>query len=583
MARLFALTLGALVFIMHSAFAQDADQRFERLAARFIDEVPALSPISATTLGDHRYDQQVDEVSSAARDRQRAFSQRYLDELGRIELTQLSRPNQVDYRLLTHDLRRDLWSLEKLQEWAWNPIRYTQLAGDAVYGLMARDFAPIDKRLTCATARLEQFPKLYEQIRATLVAARVPAVHAETAIKQNRGVLSTIEEMVLPQLNSLDAAGQARLQKAIEAATAAVEQHQAWLEKELLPSVKGQPQLGAELYDQKLAFTLGTGLTRQEIRERAEFELQRVRAEMYTLARRLLPDAGYPESPTPEQQQSAIAAALDKAAADIPPRDGVVPAARRSLEIATAFVKERDLVTIPPDPLEIIVMPEFQRGVAVAYCDSPGPLEVGQKTFYAVAPLPDDWTDAQCTSFLREYNLRSIHNLTVHEAMPGHFLQLAHANRNPNRLRALLSSGVFVEGWACYTEQMMSEVGFLDRDPLMRLVTLKWYLRLVVNAILDQSIHVDGIRREDAMRMMTQNAFQEEREAAGKWIRAQVTAAQLSTYFVGVQEHRDLRRAAEQAWGDKFALKRYHDGVISFGSPPVRYVRALLLDETIPE
>ena len=181
--------------------------------------------------------------------------------------------------------------------------------------------------------------------------------------------------------------------------------------------------------------------------------------------------------------------------------------------------------------------------------------------------------------FLREYNTLSIHNLTVHEAMPGHFLQLAFSNRFPSRLRALLSSGVFIEGWACYTEQMMSEEGFLDGDPLMRLITLKWYLRSIVNAILDQSVHVDGINREEAMRMMVEDAFQEEREAAGKWKRAQMTSVQLSTYFVGLQEHLDMRTAAERAWGGEFTLKKYHDAVISHGSPPVKHVRSLILSK----
>ncbi len=239
-------------------------------------------------------------------------------------------------------------------------------------------------------------------------------------------------------------------------------------------------------------------------------------------------------------------------------------------------------MTLPESPVEIIIMPEFQRGVSVAYCDSPGPLESGEKTFYAVAPLPVDWTAEQARSFLREYNLRSIHNLTVHEAMPGHYVQLAHSNEYPGKLRAVCGSGTFIEGWACYTEQMVSEEGFLGGDPLMRLVTLKWYLRTVSNAILDQAIHVDGIRRAEAMRLMMEDTFQEEREAAGKWVRAQLTSAQLSTYFVGYQEHREMRRAAEAKWKGDFRLKRYHDAVLSFGSPPVQYVRALLLEEPIP-
>jgi len=226
-------------------------------------------------------------------------------------------------------------------------------------------------------------------------------------------------------------------------------------------------------------------------------------------------------------------------------------------------------------------MPEFQRGVAVAYCDSPGPLDKGQRTFYAVSPIPDDWTDAQVDSFLREYNARSIANLTIHEAMPGHYLQIAHSNRYPSVLRAMLFSGPFVEGWAVYTERVMQEQGFRDGDPLMRLVQLKWYLRAVTNAIIDSAIHVDGMTRDEAMQLMTVTGFQEEREAAGKWVRAQLTAAQLSTYFVGYLEHADLRAEAERRWGKEFSLKRYHDKVLSFGSPPGRFVRALLFDEPI--
>ena len=567
--------------------ASETDKRFAKLAARYVDESPALSPVSATTLGDHRYDHQLDEISEAARQHERGFALELLSELDKLDRAKLSRDNQVDHQLLAHQLKSDLWRLDQLQEWAWNPILYTQIPGSAIYGLMAREFAPVEQRLASVTTRLEKLPKLYEQIRETLDAKRVPPIHAETAIKQNRGVLSIIENTVRPQMSKLTEPEQQRLLKAITVATEAVEQQQQWLEKELLPNARGDARLGAKLYDEKLAFTLGTGLTRQEIRDRAEFELRRVRAEMYTIARQVQlkqkPDAKLPEEPSPEQQQEVILAALEQAYADVPPRDGVVPAARKSLELCIDFVRKHDLVTIPDDPLDIIEMPEFQRGVSIAYCDSPGPLEVGLKTFYAVAPLPADWTDAQCASFLREYNIRSIHNLTVHEAMPGHFLQLAHANRSPNRLRALLGSGTFVEGWACYTEQMMSEEGFLaDRDPLMRLITLKWYLRTMANAILDQSVHVDGIRREDAMRLMMRDTFQEEREAAGKWTRAQVTSAQLATYFVGYQEHRDLRAAAKAAWGDIFTLKRYHDGVISFGSPPVRFVKSLLLNERIP-
>jgi len=230
------------------------------------------------------------------------------------------------------------------------------------------------------------------------------------------------------------------------------------------------------------------------------------------------------------------------------------------------------------DPLEIIPMPEFQRGVALAYCDPPGPLDTGLKTFYAVSPIPENWSRQQVRSFLREYNTRSIHNLTVHEAMPGHYLQLMHANRYESPLRAVLASGPFIEGWAVYAERLMVDQGYYDNDPLMRLVQLKWYLRSIGNALLDQAVHVDGMKREAAMRLMMRDTFQEEREAAAKWVRVQLSSAQLPTYFVGAQEHFALRAEAEQRAGADFDLKQYHDKLLSFGSPPVRYARALMFD-----
>ena len=241
-------------------------------------------------------------------------------------------------------------------------------------------------------------------------------------------------------------------------------------------------------------------------------------------------------------------------------------------------MREKGFVTVYDDPLDIIPMPQFKQGVALAYCDAPGPLDKGLRTLYVVSPIPQDWTDTQVNSFLREYNTRSIHNLTIHEAMPGHYLQLMHSNRYESALRATLASGTFIEGWAVYGERVMAEQGYMNGDPLMHLMQLKWYLRSIANALLDQGVHVDNMSREQAMHLMTHDTFQEEREASSKWVRAQLSAAQLPTYFVGAQEHLALREEAQQRWGKDFTLKRYHDAVLSYGSPPVRYVRELMFD-----
>ncbi len=580
------LVLCAAAVCQAAPVESSMDRRFEELAARYVDEFPALSPVSATLLGDHRFDGKLDEVSAAAREKQAAFCRAYLRQLGGIDRAELSRANQIDRAMLEHHLRAELWRLRRLQPWAWNPLGYTSLAGNAIYGLMARQFAPLDERLSHVADRLEEFPRLFRQIRATLQPRRVPKIHAQTAIKQNRGALSILENMVRPHLGELPAGERERLGRAMATARRAVQSHQKWLESELLPGAGGNFRLGARLYDEKLAFTLQTPMTRGQVRQRAESEFRRVRNEMYEVSKGVYqqqyPFTQFPADPPEAYKQAIIRACLEMAYRQTPQADKIVETAKESLKLTTDFVRRKDLVTIPPDPVDIIVMPEFRRGVSIAYCDSPGPLDVGQSTYYAVAPLPEDWTAEQARSFLREYNLRSLHNLTVHEAMPGHFLQLAHSNRYPGRLRAVLSSGVFIEGWAVYAEHMMVEQGFLDGDPLMKLIVLKWYLRGIANAIIDQAIQVEGMTKDQALKLMIEDTFQEEREAAAKWVRAQLTSAQLATYFVGVQQITDLRREAEKRWADEFDLKTYHDKLLSFGSPPVRFVRALLFDLEIP-
>jgi uncharacterized protein (DUF885 family) len=562
-----------------------AATRFAALSRDWLDGWLALNPVSATQLGDHRFDSEIDDLGAEGRQRQVAFDTDMLARLEAIDASQLSRQDQVDAAILRNQLRSELWSLQVLQAWAWDPQVYSGLAGGAIYNLMARDFAPMPERLRSATARMEKLPQVFAQMRANLDPARVPSIHAETVARQNAGLLQLVDTFIVPNAGVLQGDERARLDAAVAGLRTAVADQQHWLDTELVPNARGDFRIGAALYDQKLAFALDSSLSRAEIRSRAEAEVARVRSQMYDISRQVLAGhAGAPALPavaTDAQQQAAIEAALELAYAERPARDDVVDAATRALAQATAFVRDHKLVTVPDDPVKVILMPEFQRGVAVAYCDSPGPLDRGLDTYFAISPIPDDWTQAQVDSFLREYNSRMIHLLAIHEAMPGHYLEGAHSSRFPSTLRAVLRSGEFAEGWAVYTEDMMADAGYLDGDPLFRLVQLKFYLRTVTNAILDQGVHVDGWSREQAMQLMTHDAFQQEREAAGKWVRAQLTSAQLPTYFVGVQEHFDLRRAMEAKLGTAFNLQAYHDAVLAQGAPPVRYVHELMLDQPI--
>jgi uncharacterized protein (DUF885 family) len=565
-----------------------ADAKFADLSRRWLDGWMQLNPVSATQLGDHRFDSEVDDLSAAGRQRALDFNNKLLAELEAMDTGKLSRENQVDAAILRNQLRSDIWGTQTLQSWAWDPQLYNGLAGGAIYNLMAREFAPMPQRLKAATARMRKIPGIFAQMRENLDPARVPKIHAETVARQNAGILSLVDTFITPNAAQLSGDDRKQLDDAVAGLREAVAEQQDWLDKTLVPNAKGDFRIGAKLYDQKLRFSLDSSLSRAEIKQRAEAEIKRVRSEMYGIARDVLkgrpgaPSAAeMPDAPNDDQQQATIEAALELAYADKPARDQVVDAAKQALAQATAFVREKKLVTVPDDPVKVILMPEFQRGVAVAYCDSPGPLDKGLDTYFAISPIPDDWSAEQTDSFLREYNSRMIQLLAIHEAMPGHYLEGAHSARFPSTLRAVLRSGLFAEGWAVYTERMMTDAGYADGDPLFKLVQRKFYLRTIANAILDQGVHVDGWSREQAMHLMTHDAFQQEREAAGKWVRAQLSSAQLPTYFVGAQEQFDLRHAMEAKLGDKFDAMAYHDQVLSYGAPPTRYVRELMLDEPI--
>ncbi|HSI17524.1 MAG TPA: DUF885 domain-containing protein [Sphingomonas sp.] len=559
-----------------------AEAAFAALSQRYVRDIARFSPTAGTTLGDHRFDGALDDVSAAGRARSLAHDKALLGALGQIDRKALTPESQVDAALLDNALRYDIWQIEVLRDWSWDPQIYNGIAGGALYGLAARDFAPWPQRLKAATARMEAMPAFLAQARAQIVPTRVPAIYATTVAKRNGGVVDIAETMLAPHADTLSAPDRARFSAALATLKAAMATHQKWLDTVLVPQAKGELRLGAKLYDQKVAFALVSNLTRQDIKARATAAITETRAQMYALARQVLsgkPDAPtLPDQPSAAQQQAAIEAALALSYRERPARDGVMDKANATLAQATAFVRAKGLVSMPDTPVKIITMPKFQQGAAVAYCDSPGALEQRLDTLYAISPIPDDWSDAQATSFLSEYNDYMIQDVSIHEAMPGHYLQIAHANQNHSVLRAVLSSGPFVEGWAVYAEGMMADAGYMDGNPLFKLTILKMRLRSITNSLLDIGIHTEGMTRDQAMDLMMKGAFQQEREAAGKWTRASLGSTQLLSYFTGYTEHMAMREEAKRRLGAKFDLKTYNDAVLAHGSPPARFVRELMFD-----
>lgn len=568
------IALGAsLMFGACASSTRDADGAFVSLAGGYVESYLKLNPERATALGDHRYDDRLKDYSAAGVRTALEVNKSYLDSLLQIDPAALSPTNRIDYLILKNHLEGSIYAVETLEEFKWNPLWYN--VGGAIYDLIARDFAPLDERLISVRSRLEMVPTVTAMAKANL--KNPPRVHTETAIAQNRGTIALVRDDLAALVEGASGA-ESIIAEARDKAVAALEYYGSWLENDLLPESNGDFRLGEEKFKRKLRYTLDSEIAMEEILRRAQADLADTHERMFETAlplyREFFPDRIPGE--TPQARKEVVEAVLDKLSESRPTNDTIVDLARKYLADCTRFVTARDLVRVPEEPLELIVMPEFQRGVAVAYCDAPGPLEASKQSFFAISPVPADWTAERAESFFREYNDYMLQDLTIHEAMPGHYLQLAHANEfeAPTLVRAIFSSGPFVEGWATYSEGLMVEAGY--GGPEVAMQRLKMRLRMIINAMIDQKIHAGGMTEEEAMALMMNEGFQEEGEAAGKWRRACLTSTQLSTYYVGNLEVTDIRRAYEAREGTGFVYRKFHDELLSYGSPPPRHVRALM-------
>ncbi len=569
MLLVFSLTMGALA---HNTGGTD-DQRFETLAKKYIEQYLQMNPEQASDLGDHRFDNLLDDHTVGHIERRREFDQEYLKAMTQIPLANLSKVNSVDYRIMRTRIEYDLFRLDTLREYEWNPLQYN--FGNPIYTLIARDFAPLRDRLLSVRERLKQIPRAVAQAKANL--KNPPAIHTETAIQQNQGAINLIRNDLQQFINQVPEL-KPEVAPAQSEAVSALEEYGKWLREELLPRSNADFRLGDEKFRRKLMFALDSDLTKEEILARAERDLKSTKNTMYEVAlplyKKYFPERG--DDAHLNDQGGVVRAVLTKLTQDHPTNDSIVPLAKEDLQRATDFVRANSLVTIPSEPVKVIVLPEFKRGVAVASCDSAGPFEKNGETFFEISPTPADWSNSRVDSFFREYNNYMVQDLTVHEAMPGHYVQLAHANKftAPTKVRAIFNSGSFVEGWAVYAEQLMAERGY--GGPEVRMQQLKMRLRVIINAIIDQKIHTAGMTEKEAMDFMMDEGYQEEGEAAGKWRRARLSSTQLSTYYVGNTEVTDIRKAYEAKMGRSVDYQHLHDLMLSFGSPAPKYVKELM-------
>lgn len=595
--------------------AQDSEQMLEALSEQFLAGYFAANPVAATAYGEHAHDHRWPDLSRDGRREYDRWIVEQLEAVDDIPREALAAGEQLELDIIRNQLELNRFAGQVERIWRSDPLGYSDLISSGLDDLITREFAPLDQRAASLATRLEALPALVEQAIANLSDPKlIRRPQAEVAVGQLAGLITLIDTEIPARTANAAPELIERIKIASPPARAAIEQLEDHI-RALIPKAEGHWRLGKDGFARKLELTLQTKIGADELLALAHAEHERVRRDMQALARELY-EAMYGARalakhdssgriPDPDELVRTVLAELGK---DHPAPEQLRDAAEATLARLDQFVRDHKLVPIDEsEVLEVIWTPEHARGVAIAGLAAPAPLddETGLPSFYLVQPLPDDWSPKLRESFLREYNSFMLEILSIHEAIPGHFVQLYWDKRQPSKVRRVFDNGPFVEGWAVYAEHLMVEAGYSGapvdphakrpaevsralwtvqqsdelRAQAIRLHGLKFYLRTVTNAILDHEIHAGTMTREQAIELMVDRSFQERGEAEGKWVRAQVSSTQLSTYFVGATAWFRVREQAEAraaAAGESFDMLEFHRAALSHGSPPVHRLPELM-------
>jgi uncharacterized protein (DUF885 family) len=553
-----------LVLVVSCGPARPKVDAMEQLVQDFVYGSLALSPVSATATGYHEHnhvpvDEILDDYSAAGIDAQRRF---YLDIRSRIaglENTSLDQEQKADLEIIRNNAGIALLELDEIQSFKHNPTVYVELAGNALFSPYVLNYAPKEKRFAQITRRLEKMPALFAQAKSNLVDA--PEVWNRVARDENKGNIELIDKTLREASPEAQKADYAR---AADTALTALHDFNVFLDSTLAKQTSDW-RLGKEKYGRKFAYVLATGKAPEQLMAEAEAELKTTRAEMAKLA-----------------APQTVTQALDEIARQHATPDTYVGKAKETLEQATAFVREKGLLTLPSrGNLQVIETPEFMRGIYAVGGFNPAPaLEPQLGAFYWITPIPKDWPRNRVESKLREYNDYGLQELTIHEAMPGHYVQLEYANDvqpvSRRLLRNVFANTPYVEGWAVYTQQLMSDEGYLGNSKALRLTFLKQILRVLANTILDVRLQTMGMTDQAALDLMIRDTYQEKEEATAKLQRAQLSSCQLPTYFAGWKGWLEVREHEKQRRGSAFSLREFHERALKESAVPLPVLDRLL-------
>jgi uncharacterized protein (DUF885 family) len=551
------------------------DRSLNTLSGQFLNALWRIDSESAIYAGKYDTAANLTILDRDTQAQQLAFIDEWLGKFGKIDARQLSPKQRTDLALLVNKLNTDRFNLTTLREFEWNPASYN-VAGP-IDLILNTEYAAQPQRLRTLLKRIAGIPAYYDAARANIV--NPTREHTRLAIAQAPGVQTLLTELdKAAQASILNATEKQLFTQRVNAALTAVDGYVAFLtelDKQMDSTGRRTFRLGKDLYEQKFAYEVQSGSTAEQTYRKALAAREELLANMEKTADELW-DKTMGGAAKPADRFAKIGQVIDKLSARHVAREDFVKEIQRQIPLLQDWVISHDLLTLDPKkPLQVRATPAYQAGVAGASIDAPGPYRPQDRTWYNVTPL-DGATPEAAESSLREYNYWILQILNIHEAIPGHYAQLVYANKSPSIIKSIFGNGAMVEGWAVYGERMMLESGYGDNAPEMWLMYSKWNLRSVTNTILDYSVHVLGMTEEQALDLLTRQAFQTRSEAVEKWHRVQVSSVQLTSYFSGYSEIMELREQRKQALGSKFNLKEFHEQFLSYGSAPVRVIRDLM-------
>lgn len=539
----------------------------------FLEALWKLNPDWATSVGYHKYDSLLVIPNDQSRDKMISFTKVQADSLSRFDVNTLSNANKIDYHLMQNQLEYIQWDIQQLRAYQWNPASYNVI-GTFAY-ILNEHYAPLAKRLINFYQKMAGIPAFYKEAEKQL--KNPVAELTNLAIEQHLGGVGIFEKDFADSLKktSIPQAQQKQMLERAHLATETIKNYAEWL-KALKNDHPRSFRLGKELYEAKFKYDIQSAFTAQQIYNAAIERKKYLHREMAKISKQLWPKY-FGTKAMPADSLQLIAQVIDTLSATHVAPDEFQAAIENQLPKLTAFVKAKDLLTLDASkPLVVRKEPGYMAGVAGASMSSPGPYDKNGNSYFNVGSL-FGWPAEKAESYLREYNKYTLQILCIHEAIPGHYVQLLYANKSPSIIKSVFGNGAMIEGWAVYSEEMMLDNGFGNNEPEMRLMWYKWHLRSVCNTILDYSVHALNMARQDALNLLTREAFQQQAEAEGKWKRVSVTSVQLDSYYTGYKEIMELREAYKKKLGDKYKLKDFNEKFLSYGSAPVKYIKEAML------